>query len=353
MMPSIGNQNTAAILEPASRGPRVSGGFIYNRCLSRASRQLGIPLSVETGHSTGQTTLLIDSLWWYYHANPLDLLADELAGRRSWGVLAHGHPPIPKLYEDCARAEFVLVSSEWAAVQLRAKVPTDAIPIQILYPGWDTHGPMWPPIRVDPNEVRFFTSANWHPDKGHLETAAALVRLARLRPDLHWTWRVAGVPHPSLYRRVVQVLGPWAGRLSVLGPIGGPEISGELAVRPICLQPSKQETFSMAVFEAVLAGCPVLTLPVGGVPEAVALAQAIRGQSHKNAVEYLLDSSPDLFAATLLQTVERSLGNWPQADSEEFSEAAAREYSWAGRAQRLADGSGDMPILRQEEVLSA
>ena len=70
---------------------------------------------------------------------------------------------------------------------------------------------------------------------------------------------------------VQEILGrePWGGHVRVLGWISGEEKREALSGASIFLLPSYHEGLPLAVLEAMAYGLPVVSTPVGGIPEAV------------------------------------------------------------------------------------
>lgn len=292
-------------LEPPIQGPRHSGGFFYNDCLALAavahaggrsrSRTTSHPRFTRLtwdGGSLPPATVLLDSLWWYVHKRPLDVLADALAGR-SWGLVMHGLPAESSgLLGDIAKASFVVVPSFWAAGQLEAVRSSVAaggqLDVRVLYPGWDGQPGLVPgPARrgsfgdignIGDGVVRIASSSNWTRTKGLVQAACALGRLSRNPACPPWIWQAAGTPDPGLIEEAHSGLGPLASRLNPLGHLDPAALVRLLHGSDIFLHPSGQETFCLSVFEAALAGCWVVARAIGGVPEAIQLARLLRRQ---------------------------------------------------------------------------
>ena len=184
----MGSNNQAFLcLEPRIQGPRHSGGFFYNDCLSAAakrplpywftSQDQRLPsFSVQSwdGGRLPSALVLLDSLWWYVHQRPLDLLADALVGR-TWGLIMHGLPELTSvLFADIAKASFVVVPSYWAAGQLetlRSSLPASArLELRVLYPGWDGRPGLQPKTGWQPQggdtAIRIVSTSNWMPEIG-------------------------------------------------------------------------------------------------------------------------------------------------------------------------------------------
>ena len=274
-------------LEPHIDGPRHSGGFFYNDCLAATAAVTNGSRFITQAWDGGllpSAFILLDSLWWYVHKRPLDFLSAALAGR-SWGIIMHGLPDEASgLLGDMAEASFVVVPSFWAAGRLQTLRCSGAIggqlDVRVLYPGWDGR-----PCLVldagfsgDSPPVRIASTSNWTRAKGLVEAACVLGTLSQDPTFPSWLWQAAGTPDPVLIAEAHSGLGPLASRLEPLGHLDPAALIKLLHGADIFLHPSGQETFCLSVFEAALAGCRVVARAIGGVPEAIHLAQLLRGQ---------------------------------------------------------------------------
>lgn len=303
-------------LEPHIEGPRHSGGYFFNDCLAAAARSSATPqlpqqIPGQPGFSIQSwdegplpsAFILLDSLWWYIHRRPLDVLAKALAGR-SWGIIMHGLPDQASgLLGDMAEASFVVVPSFWALGQLEAVRSSGrlsgrssaaiggGLDVRVLYPGWDGRpglvpdpgisGDGLPAIQRDSHVHRpllIASSSNWTRAKGLLEAARVLRTLSRSPDCPPWLWQAAGTPDQALVAEAHSGLGPLASRLEPLGHLDPAALVRLLHCADIFLHPSVQETFCLSVFEAALAGCRIVARAIGGVPEAIHLARLLRSQ---------------------------------------------------------------------------
>jgi glycosyltransferase involved in cell wall biosynthesis len=334
--------------------------------------------------------VLLDSLWWYVHKRPLDVLANALAGR-SWGIIMHGLPDEASgLLGDMAEASFVVVPSYWAARQLesvRSSAATNGyLDVRVLYPGWDGRPGLVPglpsslrPEQTRPEDpgdrtVRIASSSNWIRAKGLVEAAHALGRLSR-NPDCPpWLWQAAGTPDPALIAEAHSGLGPLASRLQTLGHLDPAAVVRLLHGADIFLHPSGQETFCLSVYEAALAGCRVVARAIGGVPEAIQLARLLRHQLGLPAVGVHLAPAgvqlapagvlpgPSGMTATtdpLVHALEAALaavvnpGNGDSMLPAVQQTGFLHEFSWRGRLEKLLLGQSDRPLsvtLQPEQV---
>ncbi len=375
-------------LEPRINGPRLSGGFFYNDCLAAAALAQGGGLSLPQADGLPSFSLqawdgghlppgivLLDSLWWYVHKRPLDVLSEALAGR-SWGIIMHGLPDEDAgLLGDMAKASFVLAPSFWAASQLNfvrsLRTAGGRLDVRILYPGWDGRPGLVPGLATSlvPGSAQdsnigccasgatsatvIASSSNWTRAKGLIEAATALGTVSRQPSCPPWIWKAAGMPDPVLIREARICLGSMAGRLEPLGHLDPEALLQLLHSADIFLHPSRQETFCLSVFEAALAGCRVVARAIGGVPEAVQLAGLLRGQlGLPPAAVYLVpeagqtDGGKDqlgvAFEAALLAASAKPLASEPLLPA--VQPGLLHEYSWQGRLEKLLLGLSDGPL---------
>ncbi|MDX9958134.1 MAG: glycosyltransferase [Spirochaetia bacterium] len=406
------NEGRQAILclEPHLDGPRQSGGFFYNDCLAAAAAgeqlsgahprsdlprltpgQSRFNVQAWDGKRLPSAFVLLDSLWWYVHKRPLDVLAEVLAGR-SWGILMHGLPDEASgLLGDMAEASLVVVPSFWAASQLASVLPTSdtggGTELLVLYPGWDGKPGLLPglspsvPSSVPSNPVRIVSSSNWTRGKGLVDAAQALGLLSREPACPPWQWQVAGTPDPVLIAEAHSGLGPFAGRLQAFGHRDPDAVVRLLHGADIFLHPSNQETFCLSVYEATLAGCRVVARAIGGVPEAVQLANLLRHEAGLPPAEVHLASAgmvppgahpvppgahikpegvpfvpsgdtsgadplirilEEAFAA-VVKTSRAGVGTAGPA-SAVLQTGLLHEFSWQGRLDKLLRGQSDRPL---------
>jgi hypothetical protein len=201
----------------------------------------------------------------------------------------HGLPePAGGLLGDMAEASFVVVPSFWAAGQIGAAGPHGSsrgnLDVRVLYPGWDGRPGLMQESgsgRAKPEgnlPVRIASSSNWIRAKGMVEAAWTLGLLSQNATCPPWLWQAAGTLDPVLIAEARSGLGRLAGRLEPLGHLDPDALVRLLHGSGIFLHPSGRETFCLSVFEAVLAGCRIVARAIGGVPEAVQLAQLLRSQ---------------------------------------------------------------------------
>jgi glycosyltransferase involved in cell wall biosynthesis len=108
------------------------------------------------------------------------------------------------------------------------------------------------------------------PRKGVRNLLEAVARVRQRVPDVRL--RVAGgAPRPEYEAEVhatVERLG-LADAVTFLGPLSPEELAGEYARAAVMVLVSRQETLPVAIQEAMAAGRPVVSSPVGGIPHLV------------------------------------------------------------------------------------
>jgi glycosyltransferase involved in cell wall biosynthesis len=372
-------------LEPRINGPRRSGGFFYNDCLAAAAQALerregssrakpsALPrFSIQAwddGHLP-PAFVLLDSLWWYVHKRPLDVLSAALAGR-SWGIIMHGLPEEEAvLLSDVAEANYVVVPSFWAAGRLQALRPQRAaggrLDLRVLYPGWDgrpglltgrARGLATGGASGKAAELVLASSSNWTRAKGLIEAATALGSISRQPSCPPWIWKAAGSPDADLIAEARRGLGPFADRLEPLGHLDPEALLQLLHGADIILHPSRQETFCLSVFEAALAGRRVVARAIGGVPEAVQLAGLLRCQlglppatAHLVTEDVHGAGEPDPLGQAIEEALRAASADANGLEPLQPTALSAiqsgflREFSWQGRLEKLLLGLSDGPL---------
>ncbi len=102
--------------------------------------------------------------------------------------------------------------------------------------------------------------------KGVPELIAALAELQAGRPGAHWHAVLAGDGDAAGYRRDAAAAG-LAGRIDFPGWQDGPAAAALLAAADIFVLPSHAENLPVSVLEAASYGLPIVTTPVGAVPD--------------------------------------------------------------------------------------
>lgn len=102
--------------------------------------------------------------------------------------------------------------------------------------------------------------------KGTYDILAAIPAILERHPDTEF--RFGGDGEVEEVRRIAAAA-PWGDRVRLLGWVSGAAKEAELRDADLFLLPSYAEGLPMALLEAMGHGIPVVTTPVGGIPQAV------------------------------------------------------------------------------------
>ncbi|MEU5726481.1 glycosyltransferase family 4 protein [Micromonospora sp. NPDC047738] len=164
-----------------------------------------------------------------------------------------------------ALAAGVVTTSEWTRRRLLDRYALPAGRVWSAPPGVDP-APVAP---GSPAGGRLLCVAAVTPVKGHDVLAAALATLT----DLPWTCDCVGAltRDPGFVDRLRRQLTDTglADRVRLPGPCTGAALDAAYAAADLLVLPSRQETYGMAVTEALARGVPVLGSATGGLPEAL------------------------------------------------------------------------------------
>jgi glycosyltransferase involved in cell wall biosynthesis len=260
---------------------RPSGGNIYDRRVGDGLRGLGHPVrehpvrgpwpDLDAG-SCRALAATLDGL-----PDGALVVVDGLVGSAA-GVLAANarrlrlvvlvHLPLgvgSREREGLAAAVAVLATSRWTARWLLEHYRLDERRLHVATPGVDSA----PPAVASPAGERLLCVGAVTPVKGQDLLVEALhgVRDLACRARLVGSTQVdpgysAGV------RQRADLLG-LGDRVRLTGPLTGERLAAAYAGADLLLAPSRQESFGMAIVEALARGMPVLAADVGGVAEAL------------------------------------------------------------------------------------
>ena len=159
--------------------------------------------------------------------------------------------------------------------------------------------------------------ARLEPNKGLGDGLAALALLRdRLPPG--WRWLIVGQGTEESALRATIARQGLGTNVTLTGALGDAAMHSLLACADLCLVPSRYEGSSLTALEALAHRLPVVTTPVGGLPDKV-----LPGQTG------FLATAPDpaAFAAALAEALA-AREDWP-AYSARARALVEREFNWA------------------------
>ncbi|WP_348789991.1 glycosyltransferase family 4 protein [Leifsonia sp. NPDC080035] len=260
---------------------RVSGGNVYDRRVRDALRAAGREVRMLlVADEPGALAVALRGL-----ADGALLLADGLLVSREPGavvaeahrlrivILAHMVEPDPDEPRLAAfRAALLIVAtSEWTRTELAAQGAADAARVVVAHPGADPA----PVTAASEDGGRLLCVAVVAPHKGQDLLVRALAGFAD-RPG--WTCTVAGSlrADPGFAEALGSVVDAagLADRIGFPGVLDGRALEDAYAHADLLVQPSRSESYGMAIAEALAHGVPVLATAVGGIGEAIPVRDA-------------------------------------------------------------------------------
>lgn len=243
----------------------ISGGHIYNQRLLDAARTSAYPMhwcDLETGRRLASR--LPDGIWLW---DSLYLPSLAATGFRAAGgrhaALLHG---LIDLDFTSGALRSLLSSFRWvivtgAGVGERLAVLLPGVEVVVIEPGISEAFRWRAPRRPD-GVIRLVTVANLLPAKRPLELLEALAPLAG---DWIWDWVGADSEESGLastFLEKIRALG-LEGRVRFRGPMTPRQLGRWLPSRDLMIFASREETYGMALAEALAIGLPVLSTRVG------------------------------------------------------------------------------------------
>jgi len=260
---------------------RVSGGNVYDRRLRDGLEASGwnvrmLPVAERVGALRrtlagvpGDALVVVDGL---LVARETGAVAAE-ARRLRCTILTH---MIDGEFGDAERADYraapqVIATSGWTRAELIAQDAAEPHAIAVAHPGTDESAPSSP----SPSGGRLLCVGAIAPHKGQDLLVEALSGFAD-RPG--WTCTVAGslTTDPGFVaalRARIEAAG-LADRVVLAGVLSGDALAEAYARADLVIQPSRLESYGMAVADALAHGIPVLVTEVGGLPEAIGVNDA-------------------------------------------------------------------------------
>ena len=254
----------------AADGADLAGRFAYGRAAARLIRRIPVPpeggvyhyrsgyghASVRIARARGYTTLCEHSI---AHPAVLRYLVDH-----------GGQLPLPgragpidanwrSILRDIGRADHVLVNSDFVA-QTFAHQGWPADRVHMLYRGIDDSFIDVLPVRTAPRggALRLAFAGAFGRRKGADTLAAALAML----DDIDWRLDICGPVEPGLDAESRGLLDDT--RVRRHGVVGQRELGARLGTTDIFVFPTLAEGSARVVFEALAAGCYVITTPNAG-----------------------------------------------------------------------------------------
>ncbi|MGZ4109258.1 MAG: glycosyltransferase family 4 protein [Actinomycetota bacterium] len=261
----------------------LTGGSIYHRRIAERAARFGVEVDIRPlgGHgdvepSTQADVVVVDSLV-ASRVRPGAFAAQVVASVHQLPGGLTGPRPVRavratrdlRLYR---HADAVIVPSAFLREALaRAGVAPDVV--RVVEPGSETvlgrQPPSQPPSgRRRGGVVRFVTVANLSAHKRSLDAIEAFARLGDVPASLTL---IGAVVDRRLGRRVRDRLErpDLAGRARWIGPLPPAGVAGELASADVFVLPAIDESYGMAVAEAMRAGLPAIVARSGNLPSLV------------------------------------------------------------------------------------
>lgn len=268
-----------AVLLTAGDRNALTGGSLYHRRVADRAARFGVQIDIRAiGNAIdarraafGADAVVVDSLvarW--VPAGGFDAPIVGSVHQRPGGLVGRWPGPAVRAARDLRRyrrAEAVVVPSGF----LRALLVRDGVPAHVLHVVEPGCGPFAVrPSRSDRmgGDVRFVYVANLSAHKRPLDVVEAFARLGRV--DASLTLIGAGVD-PRLAERVRKRLErpDLGGRARWIGPLPPAGVVAELAMADVFVLPALDESYGMAVAEAIGAGLPAIVARSGNLPNLV------------------------------------------------------------------------------------
>ena len=266
---------------------RVSGGNVYDRRITEALRPRGFDIRMvpvaqgrvqDVAHAMSalprDALVLIDGLIAVAASEVLDAHSTRLR----IVVLAHMVASALAAVEDDARtaererealnaARRVITTSEWTRSELIARALAEPDRITVARPGTDAA----PAATGSPSGGHLLCVGAVAPHKGQDVLVQALAAMTDL-PG--WTCSIVGSldADPDFAIRTAAAIRSAAltERVALAGVLTGQRLADAYRTADLVVAPSRSESYSMVVAEALARGIPVVAARVGGIPEAIA-----------------------------------------------------------------------------------
>ncbi|MGH9802746.1 MAG: glycosyltransferase family 4 protein [Blastocatellia bacterium] len=315
----------------------VSGGNIFNRHIIQEAKAFGYPLVSVCVSGPRQYTVLGGEILRaqlrlvIWDSLLLDWLAEHpwTSSTIQQALLVHYLPSLnPSLEQasmrqnkhlenqairNCGR----LIATGFTLFRILAKCYPDKA-LFLCRPGVDNFFRARAQNEARPENspnIDLISVANVLPDKGYLDLLEALTHLTALP----WTWHIAGSQHvdpafSECFRKTAFAM-RLIPRIVFHGPLGQERLALLLAEMDLFVQASRQESYGMALAEAVAAGLPVISTDTGAAEELIVdrhngfLVPAADPRALQNALKELI-GSPELRAQFRQKNSTRPTITW-------------------------------------------
>ena len=270
---------------------RVSGGNVYDRRIGEALRSRGLDVrmvrvaeggvpDVENAMSAlpHDALVLIDGLIAVAASEALDAHSTRLRIVVLAHMVASALPGIHDVARTADRerlalnaARRVITTSEWTRSELIARALAEPELITVARPGTDAV----PATTGSASGGHLLCVGAVAPHKGQDVLVQALAGMTDL-PD--WTCSIVGSLNadPDFAIRTAAAIrsATLTARVTLTGVLTGRRLADAYRAADLVVAPSRAESYSMVVAEALARGIPVVAARVGGIPEAMAGSKA-------------------------------------------------------------------------------
>jgi glycosyltransferase involved in cell wall biosynthesis len=268
-----------AVVLTAGDPNALTGGSLYHRRVADRAARFGVQIDIRAienaidarGAAFGADVVVVDSLvarW--VPAGGFDAPIVASVHQRPGGLVGRWPGPVVRAARDLRRyqrAKAVVVPSSFLrALLVRAGVPAHVL--HVVEPGWDLFAVRSSRRVRMGGDVRFMYVANLSAHKRPLDVVEAFADLGDVPASLTL---IGAAADPRLGRRVRErlELPDLGGRARWIGPLPPASVAAELATADVFVLPALDESYGMAVAEAIGAGLPAIVARSGNLPNLV------------------------------------------------------------------------------------